>query len=181
MSTNGMLFFSQQYQQYLSGILCGDPRSTRFNNRAAKVYSELIKLFNSKVDINDESDPRILKAKEFIDFLFVWENECTNPKQFFSDKLWFDLKSQFPKASIKPIAINQDMVENIFCQVRGLNAQNDHLNYHLYMNILNTINTTQTVIRKKSNSGGNQVLSELNIPNLHHFKKRKIVTSTKTM
>ena len=87
----------------------------------------MIKLFNSKVDINNESDPRILKAKELIDFLSVWENECTNPKQFFSDKLWFDLKamvfgleqiirikkSQFPKASIKPIVINQDIVENI--------------------------------------------------------------------
>ncbi len=82
-------------------------------------------------------------------------------------------KSLFPRAVIKPIILNQDILENIFCQVRGFNAQNDHPNYSLYMNTINTVNITQASISKKCNSGGTGDLPKVALPNLHPFKRKK--------
>ena len=82
-------------------------------------------------------------------------------------------KKAFPDSLIKPIIINQDVLKNIFSQVRGFNAQNNHPNYSLYMNTINTVNITETSVSKKSNTGGSRDLPEAELPNPHPFKRRK--------
>lgn len=80
-------------------------------------------------------------------------------------------KSKFPKSILKPIIINQDVLENVFCQIRGFNAQNDHPNYSLYMSTINTVNITQSSVSKKGNAGGSGDLPRVGLPNPHPFKK----------
>ena len=87
-------------------------------------------------------------------------------------------KDNIPSSVIKPIIINQDVVENIFCQVRAQNAQNSHPNYALYMNSVNTVSITQTLTSPKSNTGGSNVLPRSELPNPHPFKRTKQIKKT---
>ena len=116
-----------------------------------------------------------------------WKQECDNPNHFISGKLHFDLKAMvfgseqmiiikkkaFPSAELKPVIINQDVVENIFCQVRSFNGQNAHPNYQLYMNTMNTVNFTETMVSKKANSGNSLCLPRGELPSAHPFKRAK--------
>jgi len=63
-----------------------------------------------------------------------------NNNHFVSNKPWFDVQSRclgfrsmvaiktakFTAAVIKPPLVNQDGVENHFCQIRGCNGQNNN-------------------------------------------------------
>ena len=83
--------------------------------------------------ISTVHDTRLIKAQEFLEYLQRWKDNASSPKEFLSDQLWFDLRSMitglqkvveikmahFKEASIKPVIINQDILENIFCQVLG--------------------------------------------------------------
>ena len=80
----------------------------------------------------------------------------------------------FKGASIKPVFLSQDLVENIFCQVRGANAQNNNPDYGLYKCSLTSVQIGQTLLSKRGNSGGNKAaLLNATIPNHHPFKKVK--------
>ncbi len=148
--------------------------------------SELIDLFRSKQVISSVADTRIIKAKEFIEDLQHWKDGCERPVNFFSEKLWFDLQamvigleqavdiktSAFPSSRLKPVIINQDILENIFCQVRGSSGQNNNPNYYLYSVTMSSINMGQTVLSKKGNTGGDRsALPHASLPNLHPFAK----------
>ena len=97
-----------------------------------------------------------------------WREESSdNNSQFVSTKLWFDLQSmclgfrsmvvikltQFPNSVIKPALINQDGVENHFCQVRSCNGQNNNPTYLQQESPQNSIRFGQTTISRKSNVG----------------------------
>lgn len=97
-----------------------------------------------------------------------WREESSdNNSQFVSTKLWFDLQSmclgfrsmvvikltQFPNSVIKPALINQDGVENHFCQVRSCNGQNNNPTYLQQESAQNSIRFGQTTISRKSNVG----------------------------
>ena len=81
------------------------------------------------------SDHEIKHLDNFLTYLTRWHEEITtcsigNPRNFISDKLYFDLQSmihgfkavvkikltRFPNSTIKPWLLNQDVVENHFCQ-----------------------------------------------------------------
>lgn len=105
----------------------------------------------------------------FFSFLNKWKAEAGNEasKKILTKKLWFDLQSMilgyqsiiavklkiFPQAVIKPAIINQDCVENHFCQVRACNGQNNHPTYRLQESTQNSIRHGQTTISRKSNAG----------------------------
>ena len=145
-------------------------------------------MFSSKLPIESVADERIKKAKEFIRQLGEWESNAETRKNFLSDQLWLDLRSMvygleqmvkikkrnFPKSILKPIIINQDVLENVFFQVRGFNAQNDHPNYSLYMSTINTVNIMQSSMSKKGNAGGSEDLPRVGLPSPHPFKKQCI-------
>lgn len=130
--------------------------------------SKVIELFNSKVAISSISDQRLDDLSRFHTFLARWKS-LTNGKSehFFSPKLWFDLQSmilgfqaivsiklkEFPHSVVKPALINQDLVENHFCQVRACNGQNSNPTWRLQEAAQNTIRYGQTTVSRKSNAG----------------------------
>jgi len=60
---------------------------------------------------------------------------------------------EHPQAVIKPAIINQDLVENHFCQVRSCDGQNNNPTWRLQELAQNTIRCGQTTISRKSNAG----------------------------
>ena len=128
-----------------------------------------IQLFNDRQNIKSISDHRLVELQEFLSFLKHWKAEAGNDssKKFFTSKLWFDLQSiilgfesivaiklkKFPQSVIKPAIINQDYVENHFCQVRACNGQNNNPTFHLPESAQNSIRYGQTTISRKSNAG----------------------------
>ena len=61
--------------------------------------------------------------------------------------------NKYPQATIKPAIVNQDVVENHFCQVRASNGQNNNPSWRLQENAQNSIRFGQTTISRKSNAG----------------------------
>lgn len=54
------------------------------------------------------------------------DGQCQFPKEFFSVQLWIVLRSSI--IGLLALIINQDILENIFGQVRGTNGQNNNNN-----------------------------------------------------
>jgi len=130
--------------------------------------ANLAELFNDKLVISSASDPRLGEQDQFYKFMTDWREESLdNNSQFVSTKLWFDLQSmclgfrsmvaikltQFPNSVIKPALINQDGVENHFCQVHSCNGQNNNPTYLQQESAQNSIRFSQTTISHKSNVG----------------------------
>lgn len=130
--------------------------------------SKIIQLFQDKIGIQSIQDNRLKDLSQFLDFLIKWKSSAgTDGKKFISSKLFFDLNSMilgfqslvsiklkaFPNAIIKPAIINQDLVENHFCQVRACNGQNNNPTWRLQETCQNTIRYGQTTISRKSNAG----------------------------
>lgn len=115
------------------------------------------------------SDYRLRELQDFLSFLNEWKADTRDEssKKIFTNKLWFDLQSmilgfqsmiaiklkKYPQPVIKPAIINQDCVENHFCQVRACNGQNNHPTYRLQESAQNSIRFGQTTISRKSNAG----------------------------
>ena len=55
--------------------------------------SQLIELFSRKDVISNVHDARLLKAREFLNYLQKWKDNAESPKEFLSDQSWFDLRS----------------------------------------------------------------------------------------
>ena len=99
----------------------------------------MIELFADKHAVYDVDDSRLQALQATLLFFSTWKEGTTKRNQFFSEKLWFDIQSmihgfislvqtklrRFPGSIIKPAIINQDCVENHFCQLRGANGQNE--------------------------------------------------------
>lgn len=130
--------------------------------------SEMIELFNDKLPISSLTDSRMKRLNDFYLFLTGWRDETKdNNEWFISLQLWFDLQSmalgftamvatklaQFPNATIKPSLVNQDCVENHFCQVRSCNGQNNNPTYLQQEATQNSIRFGQTTVSRKSNAG----------------------------
>ena len=127
----------------------------------------MIKFFNNKQSITHITDHNLKNLIGCLDFDFKeWREEATD-KHFLSTKLWFDLQSmiygfqaivniklkEYPNAAIKPWIINQDVIENHFCQVRACNGQNNNPTYKLQESTQNSIRYGQTTVSSKSNAG----------------------------
>jgi len=128
--------------------------------------SEIVSLFNDRLYINSSEDLRLHKLNKFYNWMCHWANETEgSSKSFISSKLWFDLQSmclgfqslvhykmtRFPVTVIKPAIVNQDCVENHFCQIRSCNGQNDNPTFLQQ----NSIRLGQTTISTKSNTSCN--------------------------
>ncbi|CAB3976767.1 Hypothetical predicted protein [Paramuricea clavata] len=162
-----MLFLMQRYQQHLDET--GSDGATIAATIALLEHtSSMISLFNDKLYINSVYDERLTKLQQLYNMMADWYIQCKESKNLFvSDKLWFDLQSmcigfkslvafklsKFPNSVIKPAIVNQDCVENHFCQVRACNGQNNNPTYLQQQSIQNSIRFGQTLISKKSNAG----------------------------
>ena len=159
--------FQQKYQENMVGQ--GKDSSHLDSTISLLVHtSKLVNLFNDKLVIRSNADPRLGQLNQFHKFMNDWRSESSeNNNQFVSSKLWFDLQSmclgfgsmvavkqaQFPQSIIKPAIINQDGVENHFCQVRSCNGQNNNPTYLQQESTQNSIRFGQTTISPKSNVG----------------------------
>lgn len=136
-----------------------------------------ISLFQDKLVTTSARDKRIKELKQFLTFMQSWKNNLAlsdkgsiQSNEFISYKLWFDIKSMilgfdslvkikleaYPHSVIKPAIINQDIVENHFCQVRACNGQNNNPTWRLQESAQNSIRYGQTTISRKSNAGSSR-------------------------
>ncbi|XP_070556446.1 uncharacterized protein [Ptychodera flava] len=131
-----------------------------------KHTSKFVATFNDvKNPIRDMADQRLEHNTRFLNFLDEW-HDSGEQRHFISQKLYFDMQSLilgfqqmcqyklklFPGSSIMPGIVNQDVVENIFCQVRSHNGQNNNPTYDRYRKSQNTIIHGQHAISKKGNA-----------------------------
>jgi len=121
----------------------------------------------SREAVRSIDDPRIKSLDGFLQYLADWKEETPTPKNFISEKLWFDLQAmthgfkslvnikltKFPNSAIKEWIVNQDGVENHFCQTRACNGQNNNPTYRLQESSQNSIRFGQQTISKKCNAG----------------------------
>lgn len=124
-------------------------------------------LFNDRLYNHSCDDQRLQKLNKFFSWMCHWASGTEgNSKSFISSKLWFDLQSmclefqslvhykmtRFPSTVIKPAIVNQDCVENHFCQIRSCNGQNDNPTFLQQQSTQNSIRLGQTTISTKSNA-----------------------------
>ena len=106
----------------------------------------LIDFFStSRVAVTSIHDDRIRILDNFLAYLMQWHTKMSSPRHFISDKLFFDLQSmihsfkavvkikltRFSNSKIKAWILNQDVIENHFCQIRACNGQNNNPSYRL--------------------------------------------------
>ena len=148
--------------------------------------SRMVELFDDKHAIYNINDIRQQDLKAMLIFFSDWKKQIVHSKQFLSSKLWFDLQSmvrglvslvesklsRFPGTLIKPAIMNQDLVENHFCQLRAANGQNDNPTYLLSQGTQNSIIFGQTTISVKSNTGTKRNNSFSELPKEKLFQKK---------
>jgi hypothetical protein len=149
----------QKYQQHLDVI--GNDGSTVVPAISLLEHtSAIVSLFNDKMFINSTNDERLTKLQKFYNVIAEWADNCKESKtSFVSDKLWFDLQSMcigfkslvsiklqnFPNSVVKPAIVNQDCVENHFCQVRASYGQNNNPTFLQQQSVQNSVRFGQTV------------------------------------
>ena len=126
----------------------------------------MVELFSDKHAVFHVKDNRILKLQRALQYFRNWRLNVITSKEFLSDKTWFDLQSmilgfislvkskltRFPGSCIKPAIVNQDVVENHFCRLRGANGQNHNPVYQMVQGTQNSIIFGQTTISRKCNT-----------------------------
>lgn len=130
--------------------------------------SKVIEFFStSREAVRSKDDPRLRSLDGFLQYFANWKEATLMPKHFISTKLWFDLQSmvhgfrsivniklsKFPNSVIKAWVVNQDGVENHFCQTRACNGQNNNPTYRLQETSQNSIRFGQNPISTKCNAG----------------------------
>ena len=133
-----------------------------------KHTSFLVDFFSTKHQIYDPNDSRLQRLLSVLTFFSEWKSGVSCDKEFISSKLWFDLQSlilgtisliqikltHFPGSTIKPAIINQDVVENHFCQLRAANGQNENPTYLLTQATQNAVIFGQSTTSTKCNTHG---------------------------
>ena len=143
--------------------------------------ASLCELFQSARPISSTVDPLMKNAEYALEWFQQWETEVnsdqslTKKEKYRSLLSWEcreDLESavvgikqlveirnqSFPGHSIKPVYINSDCVENIFCQVRSVhNGANNNPTYLQYQYSLNTVLLSAGLVKKNSNAGSNSL------------------------
>ena len=148
----------------------------------------MIELFADKYFIYQVNDIRLLHLREALQFFSEWYEETLptkSKKEFISDKLWFDLISmilgfcrlariklqRLPGSVVKPCIMNQDVVENHFCQLRAANGQNENPTYALAETTQNSVIFGPTTISRKSNTGCTRNDTFTHLPKDKLFRK----------
>ena len=182
-----MHLFLQAYKDHLGTIEEDDPGRLDLTITLLKHTSNMVELFSDKHGIYHVNDNRIRALNDSLNFFTEWEQQITTGKEFVSTKLWFDMQSmilgftsivreklsRFPGSVIKPAIVNQDLVENHFSQLRGANGQNENPTYQLTQGTQNSVIFGQSIVSKKSNTGGVQSNSFVGLPNISLFGRNK--------
>ena len=148
--------------------------------------SVMVDLFSDNNHIFNIRNSRLLQLERALHYFTSWKKSTSSPKEFLSDKLWFDLQSmghgfislvkskfaRFPGSMIKPAIVNQDVVENHFSQLRGANGQNDNPTHQMVQGSQNSVIFGQTTISRKCNTGKRKNDSFAGLPKNNLFSRR---------
>ncbi|XP_078382573.1 uncharacterized protein LOC144665241 [Oculina patagonica] len=173
-----MLFLMKAYKNSLGSE---DGTCLDLTIELLETSSKLIEIFEDPKPVQSMSDSRLNKIDACLNWLQQWEKSVLSTqhtipvknKMMLSDKLRFDLASmlvgfrqlseivvnKFPGSGIVPARTNSNIIENVFCQQRGRNGQNDNPNYNQYCSTMNGIILGQHTTTKKSNTGNVDSLS----------------------
>lgn len=141
----------------------------------------MIEIFEDPKPVQSTTDSRLNQIDMCLNWFQEWEKSVLSTnhimsvknKMMLSDKLRFDLASmllgfrqlselvinKFPGSGMVPARTNSNIIENVFCQQRGRNGQNDNPNYDQYCSTMNGIILGQRTTTKKSNTGSVESLS----------------------
>jgi hypothetical protein len=146
-----------------------------------EVTSTLIENLNSHQGYASMADRRFGENERTLIWLQEWEAEVDSTqglnateinKLIISKKTMFDVSSciigfkefckctfnEHPGCTVYAHRLNSNIVENIFCQQRGRNGQNDNPTYLQYGPTMNSILLGQSTTTKKSNTGNVECL-----------------------
>ncbi|XP_052809219.1 uncharacterized protein LOC128237669 [Mya arenaria] len=125
-----------------------------------KATSVVISIFRDTRPINDVFDERLDQLETSLSWFNKWE-------------------SHIKRSTIVPARVNSDVIENIFCQQRGIvNGNNTNPNFYQYSKNINTILFGQNAVSKNSNAekrGCEPLCFNIDMP--INPKKRKTVDS----
>ena len=149
----------------------------------------MVDFFSTKNLIYTVNDSRLEKLRGVLSYFSEWRAGISRGEEFLSSKLWFDLQAmilgiislvntklkRFPETTIKPAALNQDAVENHFCQLRSANGQKENRTCLLTQATQNAVIFGQRTISCKYNTGtkAGNTFTELPKQNLLSQKKEK--------
>ena len=167
MLDNQMLFLMKSYQQSIhNGHVLDD--TIDFLTQT----SCLISIFRSSVPITSKQDDIFTQLSSVFKWFFEWRqmtlNDCTVPKtkrgamlptrECLDDLLCLLAAfpriceihlERYPSSQIIPAQFNNDLAENVFCQIRGLyNGNTTHPNYASYCATVNSIILGQSMISR---------------------------------
>ncbi|KAK3091321.1 hypothetical protein FSP39_018905, partial [Pinctada imbricata] len=198
MLDSDMLNLMQQYKQHLQNRPELNSAIEFLENT-----SKLITIFKDKRPIFSVKDTRVATLLQVREWFQTWKSDNQalggskkeKEKSLPSQKCLNDIDcligsfvevvkvhvNRFPGEGIYPSRFNSDVIENNFCQVRGLhNGNMTNPNYQNYKTTMNSVILGQTSISRgrKSNAGqqsANPYPMEVKIPNTI-LKKRKPLT-----
>lgn len=182
------IFYSQAYRNSLNE----NSMNLDMTIQLLEVSSQLIDIFGDYKPIQSLADDRLCQLSSCLQFFSDWEKSVmasnqpplTKNKMLLSEKLRFDLASMImgfqqlcklvltrcPGGGVVPSRTNSNIVENVFCQQRGRNGQNDNPNYDQYCHKMNGIILGQRITTKKSNTGNVEDLTFFTPSRLVHKK-----------
>ena len=136
---------------------------------------------------------RLQSLQSTLSYFSQWKADVSKSNKFVSCKLWFDLPtmilgmiflvkvklSKIPESVVKPAVINQDVVENHFCQLKAANGQNENPTYLLTQVTQISIIFEQRTISKKCHTGTLENWSFIELPKEKLFSAKKKCQSQK--
>ncbi|XP_070556109.1 uncharacterized protein [Ptychodera flava] len=157
--------------------------------------SKLITNFTDWRPIHSTLDERLVDNDRTLQYFKEWEeavyslvgvSAAQKNKMLLSDKARFDITSmvlgfreiclisasKHPGSGIVAARANSNLVENVFCQQRGQNGQNNNPRYSQYGAGINAICLGQTTTTKRSNSGKVEPLPFFK-PSAFHGKRKE--------
>ncbi|XP_070184988.1 uncharacterized protein [Littorina saxatilis] len=168
--------------------------------------SEIICVFHDTRGVSQMNDDRLRRNREALCWFQTWENETLKDetltsteksRRLLSSQCREDLTScligfhelcdsylqDFPSSWVVPCRINSDIVENTFCQQRGLhNGAASNPNYATYRKTMNSIILGQHSLSKKRNTAKSTTPTEafpFSVPGPLR-KKKKVSSASST-
>lgn len=172
----------QSFRSHLSKQQINEEHCLDATVEFLEVTSTMVKNFTSGQPYTSIAYSRFDENEKCLGWLRKWRTQVSERndlvsvernKLFISTKTMFDISStmigfrelckitfkKHPGCSIAVNRTNSNIVENVFCQQRGLNGQNDNPNYVQYGSTMNSILLGQASLTKKSNTGSVDSLS----------------------
>ncbi|XP_046357922.2 uncharacterized protein LOC124136148 [Haliotis rufescens] len=189
-----MLYLMQLYQRSLP-----DGDSLNSTIELLKITSPLVDLFHDTTrHVKSLHDERLTHVRQALKFFNGWEDQITSSTQHPNQKhlLTRETRDDFNSslvgfisvcenlipngATINPGYFNSDLVENFFCQQRGVcHGLNNNPTLSQYGPAVNAVCIGQSTVSNKCNSGSKSHMFRATTPGpLRPSKKRKMCSKT---